>query len=196
MDNSSGFNLDFTEDSFSLPFQSTLAVTLESFIPNFSIPPFHSGSTYTLPPLPPPMSSPLSMAYAVPAEPITTQKRKAKELEVDERDIIAGGRGTRSWVKSQRAEGKLCYRTARGVVSDDSTQLSHTMNAIDGLDRGCGAASSWQWDREEEKEKSSSLIDSKMGRPSRIWDVQVNQKVGSVHWQRAPGGALWALVAV
>jgi hypothetical protein len=99
--------LDFTEDSFPLPFQSTLAVTLESFIPNFGIPPFHSGSTYDLPPLPPPMSSPPSMAHAVPAEPTTTRKRKAKEPEVDERAIIAGGRGTRSRVKSRRAEGEL-----------------------------------------------------------------------------------------
>jgi hypothetical protein len=29
----------------------------------------------------------------------------------------------------------------------------------------------------DEEEQSSSLIDSKMGRSSRIWGVQVNQKV-------------------
>ncbi|KAJ7349628.1 hypothetical protein DFH08DRAFT_806979 [Mycena albidolilacea] len=76
-------------------------MTLESFIPNFGIPPFHSGSRYDLPLLPPPKSPPPSMAHAVPAEPTTTRKCKAKEPEVDERDIIAGGRATHSRVKSQ-----------------------------------------------------------------------------------------------
>ncbi|KAJ7162460.1 hypothetical protein C8R46DRAFT_1283407 [Mycena filopes] len=69
------------------------------------------GTTYDLPTLPPPPTlSPALPALLLPAQVAAaevrpTRKRKAKDPEVDERDIIPGGRSARTRVKSRRAAG-------------------------------------------------------------------------------------------
>ncbi|KAJ7161704.1 hypothetical protein C8R46DRAFT_1037905 [Mycena filopes] len=100
MEDSSNFSpaaapLDFTSDFVPMASGSM-----------FGVPPFNSGSTYDLPMLPPPPVISAPPSPTVPAAGNPTRKRKAKDPEVDERDIIPGGRATRTRAKTRRATGE------------------------------------------------------------------------------------------